>query len=162
MLTAQTACLASTTSLTKRIVAIPISYSIDVENGLVLSQGQGVVTGSDLLEYIAAVGDNATVPRPLRDLHDLSRVERFEVGSNDFKTVVAAVQDNPRRVERARLAIVAPKDLVFGMYRMFELLAENSPAIEELRQSGRIPQAEVFRHRAEAQDWLLGAGGDSR
>ncbi|MDJ0908540.1 MAG: hypothetical protein QNI99_05080 [Woeseiaceae bacterium] len=72
------------------------------------------------------------------------------------------MQANPQRVEGARLAIIAPKDIVFGMYRMFELLAENSPAIEELRQSGLAPQAEVFRQHAEAQNWLLGAGGDSR
>ena len=70
------------------------------------------------------------------------------------------MQANPQGVQSARLAIVAPKDIVFGMYRMFELLAENSPAIEELRRSGHAPQAEVFRQFEEAREWLLSATGD--
>ena len=113
------------------------------------------MTPEDLFGYLRAIASDPEVPRPLRDLHDISRVERFEVGSEDFKTVVAMLQNNPQGIQGARLAIVAPEDHVFGLYRMFEMLAEHAPPVEDLRQKGLAPDAQVFRESAEAREWLL-------
>ncbi len=134
---------------------MPISYTIDVENGLVVSVGHGVVSGEDLLGYLGSIARDPEVPRPLRDLHDLSRVTQFDVGSDVFKTIVAMFQANPQGIQDARLAIIAPEDHVFGLYRMFEMLAEHAPPVEELRQKGLAPNAEVFREYNEAREWLL-------
>ena len=140
-----------------RHTAIPISYTIDAENGLVLSVGRGVVTTRHLFEYLVAQVRDSAVPLPLRDLHDLSRVETFEAGGADFRQIVAGLQQDPQRIRDARLAIIAPRDHVYGMYRMFELLAEHAPPVEELRQQGRAPEVRVFRQHDEAREWLLSA-----
>lgn len=46
------------------------------------------------------------------------------------------------------------------MYRMFEMLSEHSPPVEELRRQGRAPVVKVFRRHDEARNWLLSAKGD--
>lgn len=138
---------------------IPISYTIDAKNGLLLSVGRGVVTTRELFDYLKAQVRDPTVPLPLRDLHDLRRVERFDVGGRDLRQIVAGLQHDPQRLRDARLAIIAPRDHVFGMYRMFQLLSEHAPTVEELRRQGRAPEVRVFRKSGEAREWLLSAGG---
>ena len=51
-----------------RCETMPISYTIDSENGLVVSVGRGVVTARDPLEYLRAQVADPAVPLPLRDL----------------------------------------------------------------------------------------------
>jgi len=142
-----------------RNAPIPIAYTIDDENGLVLSVGRGVVTTRELFDYLAAQVRDPAVPLPLRDLHDLSRVERFEAGGEDFRQIVAGLERDPQRIQDARLAIIAPRDYVYGMYRMFELLSAHAPSVEKLRAEGRAPHVRVFRQHDEARDWLLSDEG---
>ena len=138
-------------------MTIPISYTIDAEHGLVLSIGRGIVTARELFEYLDDQVDDPAVPLPLRDLHDLSRVERLEPVGHDLEKIIEDMRHDPMRFADARLAIVAIKDHVFGMSRMFQLLTEHSPMVEELRQKGLGPEAKVFRDHAEAREWLLAA-----
>ena len=117
------------------------------------------MTTRELFDYLRAQLQDLAVPLPLRDLHDLSQVERFEVSTKAMRRVVENSQLNPDHIWAARLAIVAPQDHVYGTYRMFELLSEHAPPFEELRQQGHTPQVSVFRHHDEAREWLLAAKG---
>jgi hypothetical protein len=138
-----------------RYGAIPISYTIDADNGLVLSVGRGVVTTRELFAYLDTQARDPAVPLPLRDLHDLSGVDRFEVGADDLRQIVDGLEQDPQRIRDGRLAIIAPRDHIYGMYRMFELLSENAPPFEQLRQQGHAPEVRVFREQGEARDWLI-------
>ena len=118
------------------------------------------MTTRELFDYLGAQVRDPAVPLPLRDLHDLSRVERFEVGGDDFRQIVTGLRQDPQRIRDARLAIIAPRDHVYGMYRMFELLSEHAPPVEELRRQGHAPEVRVFRQQDEAREWLLSARGE--
>ena len=67
----------------------------------------------------------------------------------------ASVRDVARRVshhvasrlEEGKLAVIAPRDLLFGMARMYEMLRDDSPV-----------EVRVFRERDEAESWLAGRG----
>lgn len=113
------------------------------------------MTSGELFDYLRAQLREPAVPVPLRDLHDLSRVERFEVGADDVRRIVEVSQKDPERIRGARLAIIAPKDHVYGSFRMFELLSEHAPALEELRAKGLAPVVRVFRQHEGAREWLL-------
>lgn len=72
--------------------AIPISYTIDVENGLVISVGLGILTADELFDYLARQVRDPDVPLPLRDLHDLSLAERFDVAADDIRRVSSGLR----------------------------------------------------------------------
>jgi hypothetical protein len=119
------------------------------------------VTTRELFDYLRAQLQDPAVPLPLRDLHDLSQVERFEVSTEAMRRVVENSQLNPDHIRDARLAIVAPQDHVYGTYRMFELLSEHAPVVEELRRKGMGPAVAVFRDHERAREWLLSTNGES-
>jgi len=123
----------------------------------VLSVGEGVVTSQDLFHYLVAQLRDPAVPLPLRDLHDFSRVERFEVSPTAMRQAAAGTQRRPDHIREARLAVVAPRDEVYAMFRLFQLQSEHAPVIEELRRKGLSPHVRVFREHAEARAWLLSA-----
>jgi hypothetical protein len=122
----------------------PLDYDIDEDQGVVYLRGSGEVTNDDMRDMPTRVAADARLRAGMLSLTDLSNI-------TDYKVTTAGVERYMETLENSRdvrgqsyAAIVAPKDLHFGMARLLELKSD-----------GRGPlQFKVFRNREDACQWL--------
>jgi hypothetical protein len=118
---------------------MPTSYRIDERLGMIFSSASGVVTDDDLRGHQRAVlADPGFDPR-FSQIWDFQGVEDVEVSNEALR----ALAESKSYSAESKRAVVAPRDVVYGMARMFQMLHEEAP--EAFR---------VFRTPAEARAWL--------
>jgi hypothetical protein len=121
---------------------MPVSYSIDLERGLVTTLLEGVVTLQDLAAMRALVKADKDFQPHLRSLIDATRMTGFAFNSSDLRRIL-----NSSSLGRdSRRAIIGTPGLGFGLGRMMEILNDE-----------RGPKTRVFRDADEAIEWLTGA-----
>ena len=118
---------------------MPVGYTIDLAQSLVLSRGWGIVTDRELLAHVRALTADPRFVRNFRQLADLRDVTDVQVTA---ATIREMVRLNPFWAG-ARRALVVTNDVVFGMARMYQILRDESP--DEL---------EIFRKMDGALQWL--------
>lgn len=127
---------------------MPITYQIDPATGTIDTSCTGDVTLDEVMAHFGELEALPSLPRPLDVLLDLHAVTAAP-SSEQIKVVVASVSVLRSKVEWGRCAIVARWPLMFGMSRMFEMLAE-----------GLFAGSCVFETRAEAEEWLADREAD--
>jgi hypothetical protein len=115
---------------------MPHHFEFDDEHKLLLVVMEGDVDGAEIVKIDEELRARIIRMQPSAGISDLSRVRNFNVPAQVMRS--AALQAAPYRAETPRF-IVAPSDLIYGMSRMYELVA-NRPA-------GKL---EVVRSREEA------------
>ena len=118
---------------------MPASYRIDLERRIILSTASGTLTDEDLRSHQRDVLADPHFESTLNQLWDLREVVQIET-SNATLGELARARSYAAETKRA---LVAPRDVQFGMARMFQILHDQAP--EDLR---------VFRNLEEARDWL--------
>lgn len=118
---------------------MPVGYTIDLAQSLVLSRGWGIVTDRELLAHVRALTADPRFARNFRQLADLRDVTDVQVTA---ATIREMVRLNPFWAG-ARRALVVTNDVVYGMARMYQILRDESP--DEL---------EIFRKMDGALQWL--------
>jgi hypothetical protein len=118
---------------------MPCGYSIDLARSLVLSRGWGVVTDRELLAHVRTLTVDPRYARSFCQLADLRDVTDVEITASTIREMVKL---NPFGAG-ARRAVVVTSDVVFGMARMYQILADESP--HELK---------IFRKMDDALQWL--------
>ena len=121
---------------------LPVRYEIDVERGLSVVVCDGTVDGAEIAAVSQALLGDPGYARVTRQLADLRGCTAVDVPSNELRDLARHVAASDRR-EGVRLALVAPRDAVFGMARLYA--AHREPSGMEVR---------VFREMAEAEAWL--------
>lgn len=120
---------------------MPIAFSTSLEIDLVCASWSGVIGLADFRENFLAYLSDAHYRPGRTELIDLSQVEDFDV---DFKKVWAAMRmtnDQPSADRpQTRSVVIAPDDMVYGMARMYQTLAENAGST----------RLEIFRTEADA------------
>jgi hypothetical protein len=125
-------------------------YDVSIEASLtadgigVVYTSLGVLTGQDLLD----AGEHFRVesrsnPEIRYVIMDHSAIPEEKVDSVSLKALASRVSEILEPTPEVLMAIVAPNDVLFGLSRMWETLAE---------QAGFITR--VMRTRAEAMAWL--------
>jgi hypothetical protein len=122
---------------------VPISYEIDQARGLVLSTAGGILTDGDILSLKARLLADPRWSPGMRELADVRAIERLEVTTDGVRRMAGHDAAFAPAIGSYRLALVVPRDEVFGMARMYQMLTE--PA---------VPYVGVFRDLAEAAAWL--------
>jgi hypothetical protein len=126
---------------------MPVRHSIDLEPPLVHTIFSGHVTDADLREHLRTLMADDRFDPMMPELVDLTDV-------TDVSVTSAMVEASARwllHAPRARRAIVAPTDVLFGLSRMYQLYRDDLSG-DTLR---------VFRTREQALEWL-GAGEPER
>jgi hypothetical protein len=125
---------------------MPIEYRIDHERRLVLARGRGILGGDDIFAYQREVWSRADVAgyNELMDMSDVEQVVSPTPGRIRDLATLSASMDAP--ASESKFAIVAPKDLEFGLGRMYE-------AYRALNERSK-KQVGVFRSLAEALAYL--------
>lgn len=115
---------------------MPHHFAFDDEHKLLLVVMEGDIDGAEIVAIDEEMRARIARMQPKAGISDLSLVRNFNVPAEVMRS--AALRAAPYPPETPRF-IVAPSDLLYGMSRMYELVA-NRPA-------GKL---EVVRSREEA------------
>jgi hypothetical protein len=121
---------------------MPVTYAIDAATGIIRTQCVGNVKFAEVIGHFRELERDPACPARLDVLLDLSRMDVLPE-SDQLKAVAKEMGRVSGRVQFGICAIVASRDAVFGVSRMFEVLAED-----------QFRTTNVFRSVKEAEDWL--------
>lgn len=119
-----------------------VTYRIDAQTGLVETLCKGHVTLDEVLAHFAELERDPALPERLDVLLDLEETTS-QPRREQLVEVTQAIDRMRSNVAWGDFAIVASRDVLFGMSRMLAVFAE------ELFEA-----AQVFRTRQEAEQWL--------
>lgn len=113
------------------------TYTIDVSEQILIVR---FLQQPEVIDTCHAIDEAAAIqPNNLR-LYDLSN-SGLTLNSNQLREI--AIYGKQKFLSPAKIAIVAPKDLEFGLSSMFEVYREQEQT-----------EVKVFRTEAEALEWL--------
>lgn len=119
---------------------MPVSHLVDIARGCVLTTLEGTVTTEELVENSLAMARNDEIGHCRVELVDLTGV----VGETVDSAVLREIAGNLKRaVHIERMAVLASRELDYGLARMFQAYASDGPV-----------DVRVFRDRDEALTWL--------
>ena len=122
---------------------MPLRIHVDVDAGFLRAEGSGHLSLQDLQEALAAIVEHPDFTPGMPQLCDLSDVEDVDLTYGDLKAVVEWAMGRAERLGRSKVALVASEPVVFGVSRMYGVLAQDLPT--DIR---------VFRTREDALRWL--------
>jgi len=121
---------------------MPVHYQIDPGRHLIRTRCVGSLTLDEVVAHLRALEADPRIPDPLDVLLDFSELSNFP-DHDQVHSVAREVQQLRPNIAWRNLAIVAPRDLAFGIARMFEMISEPS-----------FRATMVFRARADAERWI--------
>lgn len=105
----------------------------DASNKILLATIEGLLTAAVLLELQTAASEWARTSKFEIEVGivDISRVTKVEISADEIRDVARRPTPLPSKVLRIG---VAPKDLLYGLVRMFQLLTESTrPNFQNVR-----------------------------
>jgi hypothetical protein len=127
---------------------MPVVYEIDEAARLLRTRCVGLVTMEEVIGHFDALENDPTCPEHLDVLLNLDDMDTIPDSGN-----IAGVTKRISELRSLRFracAVVASRDAVFGMARMFEVLAES-----------HFTATQVFRDTESAVEWLRSVGQPS-
>jgi hypothetical protein len=120
---------------------VPLTYRIDPERRLVVTQGRGILKDHEVFGYQQEVWSRSDVAG-FDELVDMTAVTQILLPSLDrVRDLAELAAEMGRGAPRSKMAIVAPDDLAFGLGRMFEAFRESAaPASNLSASSARCPK----------------------
>ncbi|HVN82718.1 MAG TPA: hypothetical protein VMW38_27285 [Terriglobia bacterium] len=123
-------------------------YSTELKDGGkgILHVASGIVTGEELLASASRMlGTVKEGLSPSYAIVDLSEVVELRVSAEEIRLNADINIEISKYVRSGKVAIVAPRDYIYGIARMWQAYSEGT---------GWITQ--VFRSKAEAVKWIEG------
>jgi len=136
-----------------------VPIDCDISGSVVLTRAYGDVSFEEIQAHIERLIVHSGLPAPYLELYDTRTVTGYDLSTRDLRQLAARATELGARVRWGRVAIVAARDLIFGIGRMFEAFTEHS-----------LIEFRVFRELEEAEEWLSwvetqrpprGANGDT-
>jgi len=121
---------------------MPVTYAIDVKEKLIRTKCTGDVKFQEVIEHFRTLERDPNCADRLDVFLDLSRITSLPA-TGQISGVAREIARIKEKVRFNICAVVAPTDAIFGMLRMFEVMAK--PYFSETR---------VFRLAADAEAWL--------
>jgi len=122
---------------------VPITYEIDVDKRLLRTTAVGQVTPREVINHFWALARDARFPERPDVFLDLSAVDSVP-DARQLSIVIGEMKRIGAKLRFGACAILASRDALFGMMRMFEALAEES-----------FRETRTFRDPTEAEAWLV-------
>jgi hypothetical protein len=123
---------------------MPMTYTIDPDAGMVRLRCWGILTNEEMLDCVERMHSDPARRHGMPSLVDCRDIEEMRVTPAGMQ---AAVHIEQLLVDPAQepwsIAVIAPRDDVFWLGRVYEALRVGSPAT-----------VRVFRNGADAEDWL--------
>jgi hypothetical protein len=119
-----------------------VTYTINAKEKLIRTNCTGNVTVREVIDHFRSLEGDPACPDSLDVLLDLSETTSLPF-SGEISAVAVEISRIKKKVRFNICAIVATRDALFGMLRMFSVVA--GPDFRAIR---------VFRVAAEAEQWL--------
>ena len=121
---------------------MPVTYVIDAQERLIRTRCIGDVTFEEVIDHFQTLQQDPACPPRLDVLLDLSETSTLPE-SRQLETVSHQIAGVRGRVQFDLCAVIAPREALFGMMRMFEVMAQ-----------AHFRSTCVLRTAAEAEAWL--------
>jgi hypothetical protein len=121
---------------------MPVTYRIDVDLGRVHTRCIGNVTFAEVQQHFRDLESDPSLPERLDVLLDLRETESAPDG-NQISAIAGELRELQKKVKWGRLAIVATRDVLYGMSRMLQVHTE-----------GHVEDSKVVRELETAEAWL--------
>ena len=102
---------------------MPVTYKIDADKRIIRTKCVGVVTLQEVMDHFRALEQDSECQNLLDVLLDLSEVDSLPE-TPQIAAVVSEMKRVRGRVRFGTCAIVARRDALIGMMRVFEAMAE--------------------------------------
>jgi len=123
---------------------MPILFTIYEEHGFFLSTWVGDISDSDLLSTYKQLFESEDYQPGFHEIADMRNVQMGGVTTQGLRRLASMVERYlAGQCEGFKTAIIAPKDLPFGLSRQYEFLSDESPE-----------RVMVFREPKEALKWI--------
>lgn len=119
-----------------------VTYTIDQRERLIRTQCTGHVTLAEVVAHFQELAADPACPNFLDVLLDLRTIDSLPL-IGQLEAVTRAVRKVQSKVRFGLCAIVVERDAVFGVFRMFEVIAQDY-----------FTAIRVFRAAPEAEAWL--------
>ncbi len=133
---------------------MPVTYTFSADHRTIYTRCAGPVTVQQIVEHFRTLERDPVCPAQLDVFLDLSELEVASIPhSGDLARILLEVKRIENRVRFGACAILAPGEAIFGMMRMFEIMAD-----------ARFRTIRIFRNPTAAQSWLASeqSGGEKR
>ena len=121
---------------------VPVTYQIDSAARFIHTRCIGAVVLEEVREHFATLSRDPECPARLDVLLDLREMTTIP-GTSELRTVTTDIARIRPQVRFGSCAIIASRDVLFGMARMFEVFAEEYFAATR-----------VFRGEVDGLAWL--------
>ncbi len=123
---------------------MPVEIHIDADRNLIRCIVHGSLSPAELKSVFLTMIDRADFKPGMNVLYDFTDGITAELTSENMREHVKTVASHrQQRGENYRVAVLAPRDLDFGMFRVYQALADELPL-----------HIRVVRTRDEADAWL--------
>jgi hypothetical protein len=122
---------------------VNVEYQIDRIQGIVFTRCHGTVEAADMWSFADRLRRDPAFDVNQRQLIDLTEMVGMTASFEAIRNFATNRNGDPFS-GHSRRAVVAPRNLAYGLARMYEALREG-------KEQGRF---RVFRTMAEALDWL--------
>lgn len=107
---------------------MPIRHQIRPDLGVALSTHEGIVSDEEFLASYRAFLDSPDYDLGFHRLVDLRRADSSSRSSDALRTIATYVKHRYTNVDVApKTAVIAPRDLSFGLARMYQMFSELVP-----------------------------------
>ena len=122
-----------------------VEYKYDEEKKFLYSRFYGALTDEDLRAQAQAVADDPRIQPGVKEIVDLRGVDTVEASTDSIGVIINIDMEHSEKLAGQKTAIVAPRELLFGLSKIYEILYELSQAPADIK---------VFRDIGEARKWL--------
>jgi hypothetical protein len=122
---------------------VPITYQIEAAKSLIRTKAVGQLTLQEVVDHFRALEKDTRRPERPDVFLDLSEVDSAP-DARQLSIVVGEMKRIGAKLRFGACAILASRDALFGMMRMFEALAEEF-----------FRETRTFRDATEALAWLV-------
>ncbi|MCB1691691.1 MAG: hypothetical protein KDI19_02940 [Pseudomonadales bacterium] len=120
-----------------------LEYRILADRHLVVARGEGIVTGTDVLNHLREIVRDAAYIAPMKKLVDYTRVSSLEISQSEAHQIAELKRQYAEVLRGERCAFIAPEDATYGTSRVHQALID-----------GAGLDTGVFRTSEEATRWL--------
>lgn len=101
------------------------SFNIFPEKNLIIYRPVGIISATDIIDYIQNVVKDDKFKEGLMEYIDLSEVEDWQLDHQEVEKVTYVDSNGMGTVKKInKCAIFAPSDIAFGMARMYQNFAD--------------------------------------
>jgi hypothetical protein len=123
---------------------VPVKSTIDPNSGVIVHAVSGDVLPDDLLRALDGIVDHPLYQLGSDALWDFSAAAVSNLEGKELRNLVRGVRERLSvRGTGFKVALVAPRDIDYGLARMYEAYASELPI-----------SLSVFRSSGDAWDWL--------